>query len=278
MQKYLKHKRNSENGFATATALLLVLSLSLILSAVFMLVFSQYRKASAWERELANEKEIDDFIDEFVTDFQDLRNDIIDNDYSENKAKLIEKYSKHSLFLTDVSTGINIQLLSREILRDRNILYIAEKYKSEYGWINPLYAETEEIKKILDAWDKKNTDDVFPLFCKMPMYNVFEMSDDFILAVLDYFKIPQSSDKLKVLKEAMRNTFFSRDELKKALLLSDTSPVLDFLGIKTGFYKAELKKDDYKIELVIAAVPHRYEKTRDVEKYILVSRKIKRIV
>ena len=62
------------------------------------------------------------------------------------------------------------------------------------------------------------------------------------------------------------------------ILFSDTSPVLDFLGIKTVFYKAELKKDDYRIELIIAAVPYRYEKTRDVQGYTLISRKIKRLV
>lgn len=278
MKRYLRLKRNSNEGFATITALLFILSLSLILSALFMLVFSSSKKISAWEKEIAKEKEIDSFIDEFISDVQELKNDIADNEYSENRMKLIEKYKDYSLTLSDVSTGINKSILSKEILRDRNISRIAEKHKSDYGWINPLYAKSEQIKSVLDDWDAKNTDDVFPLFCKMPLYNIFEMSDDFILAILDYFKIPQSSDKLKTLKEAMRNTSFTREKLKKALLLSDTSPVLDFLGIKSVFYKAELKKDDFKIELIIAAVPYRYEKTRDVQEYMLISRKTKRLV
>ena len=278
MERYLEHKRNSNEGFATITALLFIFSLSLILSALFMLVFSSSKKISAWERGIAKEKEIDSFIDEFISDVQVLRNDIVDSKFAENRTTLIEKYKDYSLTLSDISTGVNKSVFSKEILRDRNISRIAEKHKSDYGWINPLYAEREQIKSVLDNWDAKNTDDVFPIFCKIPLYNIFEMSDDFILAILDYFKIPQSSDKLKTLKEAMRNPSFTREVLKKALLLSDTSSVLDFLGIKSVFYKAELKKDDYKIELIIAAVPYRYEKTRDVQGYTLILRKTKRLV
>ena len=181
MERYLRLKRNSNEGFATITALLLILSLSLILSALFMLVFSSSKKASAWEREIAKEKEIDSFIDEFMDDVQVLKNDIVDSKFAENKTTLIEKYKDYSLTLTDISTGINKSILSKEILRDRNISRIAEKHKSDYGWINPLYANSEQIKSILDDWDAKNTDDVFPIFFFFFLYNIFEMSDDFIL-------------------------------------------------------------------------------------------------
>ena len=145
----------------------------------------------------------------------------------------------------------------------------SDSVETNYGWINPKYADEDLIKSIKNDF---NSEDIFPIINQLPFYNVFEMSNDFLLAVLKFNNIQKPEEKTQAIQNALQQNLDIK-KIREILSVPASHHVFDFIGTKTIFWKATFETDECKVCAVYAAVPDESNQSK-IQKYILVEQHI----
>lgn len=264
--------KKSEEGFSTPVALAVISSLYIITISVVILVHSTERKIGSYQRRvhakayalalLNNVSEEMQLLSKYENGLSD---DVIVNG-------ILSKFSQNNLQLADVSTGINKKFLKKSILENNAIaeyLLQSDSVETNYGWVNPKYADEDLIKSIQNDFNSGNT---FPLINQLPFYNVFEMSNEFLLAVLKFNNIENPEEKTQDIQNALQENL-SIEKIREILSVPANHPVFDFIGTKTIFWKATFETDECKVCAVYGAVPDENNQSK-IQKYILVEQHI----
>ena len=233
--------RENESGFITLSGLIVITILTIMLAGASLFVYTKQKKVLSYKIMYTREKQALALISELEKDIQNLKNDEFDSELSTGLLFLINKYSKLNFNITDASTGINENFISKKILETEEIKELVKRYKNEiktdYGWLNPKISEEKKLEEIHKDFRNK---DIFPLINTLPPFNFYYMNEDFIKAVC----------KICSLKD------FDQDLLS----LYNTNPthkVFDFIGFKTQFWNISSSTDFYNISCIFAAVPEK---------------------
>ncbi len=263
---------NKESGFSTAFALTVIFSLCVITLSFAMIVSADEKKINAYKKNVDERKETDAVILNIEKQIQSLKDFPSDTDEYQIRS-LVSEVCSYDFTVEDVSTGINKNFISSEILENeyirQYILSNEEEAFREYGWINPKFAEKKVIDEVSADYKNKNT---FPLINNMSLLNIHFMSDSFIKAVLEYYKIKNADQKIESIKQKL-NAETTVKELSEIIEVSETHSVFDLIGFKTVFWKIIFETDKYICNTVFAAVPQK-ENQKKIEKYILVKKEV----
>lgn len=263
---------NKESGFSTAFALTVIFSLCVITLSFTMIVSADEKKINAYKKNVDERKEADAVILNIEKQIQSLKDNPSDTDEYQIRS-LVSEVCSYDFTVEDVSTDINKNFISSEILENEYIrqyvLSNEEEAFREYGWINPKFAEKKVIDEVSADFENKNT---FPLINNMPLLNIHFMSDSFIKAVLEYYKIKNAKQKIESIKQKL-NAETTVKELAEILEVSETHSVFDLIGFKTVFWKIIFETDKYRCNAVFAAVPQK-ENQKKIKKYILVKKEV----
>ncbi len=264
--------KNNDDGFSTPLAVTVIFSLSIIALSFSMITATTEKRIDVFKRSIDERKKIDSIIYAIEKEIQPLKHKPSDSDVYEITS-LIRSVFDHDFTVTDVSTGINKNFTSDNILKNKSVRgYIevyGEKAFTEYGWINPKFADSSFIKDITQDFKNKNT---FPLVNSMSRLNIFFMNDDFIKTVLEFYGIKNAKEKTDNLRKTI-NADSTIKEIADALSIEPNHPLFDLIGLKTIFWKVDFETDKSKVYAVFAAVPER-ENHKKIEKYILVKKDI----
>lgn len=264
--------KNKESGFSTAFALTVIFSLCVITLSFAMIVNASEKKISAYKKALDTRKKANSILFRIEEKLQGLKEYPSDIDECQILS-LISVECDYEITVKDVSTGINKNFVSSEILEADTVRkYLAlneEAALTEYGWINPRFTDKSILDEISLDFENINA---FPLINNMPPLNIHFMTDDFIMAVLEYFKIKNREQKLERIREKLNGETSSK-ELAEILGISESHAVFDLIGFKTVFWKINFETDKYGCSAVFAAVPQK-DNQKKIDRYILVEKDI----
>ena len=266
-------KRN-EQGFSTPLAMAVVFSLCVLTLSYSMLVAATERKINSYRLSIDSRKEIDLLITKIVDQMQQLTIENNDMEYSPVLEDIQDKYKDLNLQFADISTAINLKFLNTEILESESFSRYLNNCKdniTDYGWVNSKIANKKVIEEIQQDFNNEN---VAPLVNTLPLYNIHNMDNDFIFAILQYCKISEPEEVLKKLK-FLDESGFNKQEIAKILNITENHLFFDFVGFKTIFWECTFDKCDYKVKAVIAAIPDE-KANNEIKKYILIEKKILR--
>ena len=264
--------KNRESGFSTAFAMTVIFSLCVITLSLAMTVNANEKKISSYKRAVEARREANYILFNMEEKLQDLKE--YPSDIDECRIlSLISGECDYEITVRDVSTGINKNFVSPEILEDEGVRrYMTsseENAFTEYGWINPRFADRTVLDEISADFENKNT---FPLVNNAPPLNIHFMSDDFLKAVLEYFKIKNIEQKLEQIRKKL-NADTTNKELAEILEISGEHAVFDLIGFKTLFWKISFETDRCRCNAVFAAVPQK-DNQKKIDRYILVEKDI----
>ena len=263
---------NRESGFSTAFALTVIFSLCVITLSFAMIVHANEKKISSYKKASDAHKKANYILFDIEEKLQELKEYPSDIDQYQ-VLSLISGECDYDITVKDVSTGINENFVSSEILEDESVRrYMTlnkEAALTEYGWINPKFADKAVLDGISKDFENKNT---FPLTNNTPPLNIHFMTDDFIRAVLEYYKIKNADRKIEIIKEKL-NAETTAKELAEILEISENHAVFDLIGFKTLFWKISFETDKCGCSAVFAAVPQK-DNQKKIDRYILVEKDI----
>lgn len=264
--------KSKESGFSTAFALTVIFSLCVITLSFAMIVNANEKKINSYKSAVEARKKADAIILDIEKQIQSLKEYSSDIDEYQIRS-LVSDVCNYDFIVEDVSTGINKSFVSSEILENESIQqYIISNEETaftEYGWINPKFADKAVLDGISKDFENKNT---FPLTNNTPPLNIHFMTDDFIRAVLEYYKIKNADRKIEIIKEKL-NAETTAKELAKILEVSESHAVFDLIGFKTLFWKISFETDKCGCSAVFAAVPQK-DNQKKIDRYILVEKDI----
>jgi hypothetical protein len=263
----------NDSGFSSPLAMTTIFSLSLIILSLAMLINTGEKKVNSYRKLIHAHRKAESLINEVGNQLQSFCNtecDCIDN----NEIRFLQAlYSENNLIISDISTGINNNILSEEILHNPSLVPFlnlhGDEIQTSYGWINPLYADTQFIDNLRTSY---NTDDLFPLINTMPSLNIFYMSNEFIESILSFYGFTNAESKARTIKENI-TTDTQLSDIASILGVPTSHRIFNLLGTKTAFWNIKMETDMCHINTVFAAVPEK-ENTRSVEKYILIEKKV----
>ena len=263
---------NRESGFSTAFALTVIFSLCVITLSFAMIVNADGKKINSYKKTVDARKEADSIIFSIEKDLQELKE--YPSDIDEYQVlSLISGECDYDIMVKDVSTGINKNFISFEILENERIYqYVISNEETaftEYGWINPKFADKTILDGISRDFENKNT---FPLANNMPPLNIHFMTDEFLKAVLEYSKIKNPDRKIEIVKEKL-NAETTSKELASILEIGENHSIFDLIGFKTLFWKISFETDKCSCNAIIAAVPQK-DNQKKIDKYILIEKDI----
>ncbi len=262
----------SEDGFSTPIAMIVIFSLCLMTLSVIILVYTNEKKLNSYKRRIIAEKKAESLLLDISEKIQLLKDDENDFPGSASIEYFLSKYKQNNLILTDVSTGVNKEFLKAEILESSALKqYLSTEYAqlSEYGWINPKFADDTKIKQIENDFGNNS---FFPVINEFPAYNLFEMNIDFLSAILSFNKISDPENKAEKVKTLSPENL-NIDKLCEILGVQKNHSVFDLLGTKTVFWKVNFETEECITEAVFAVIPQKNDKKK-IEKYVLVERHI----
>ena len=264
--------KSKESGFSTAFALTVIFSLCVITLSFAMIVNANEKKICSYKKAFDARKNANKILFNIEEKLQELKDYPSDIDECQILS-LISMECDYEITVKDVSTGINENFVSSEILEDESVRrYMTlneEVALTEYGWINPRFADKTVLDEISLDFENKNA---FPLINNTPPLNIHFMTDDFIMAVLEYFKIKNGEHKIEQIREKL-NCETSSKELAKILGISESHAFFDLIGFKTLFWKISFETDKCVCSAVFAAVPQK-DNQKKIDRYILVEKDI----
>ncbi len=263
-----------EDGFSSPLAISVIFSLCILICSLCLLLYVVQKKVNAYENYYNNERKVNLLCEEFIKDFQIIKDDEFDSYQSYGFVKLLSEYSNYQIQMKDISTGINLKFLKNEIKDNSTIKYLVDNYGdeiiTEYGWINPKYTENDILSVVRQNFDK---DYVYPLMNELPLYNLYFMNRDFIQSVLKLCEIKNVEEKTDKLQMRIESENLSKSDLAFIFEKDKNEKIFDFLGTKTNFWNVKLNAFGFDSELVIAAVPEK-ENSKKIEKYILLEKNL----
>ena len=264
--------KNFDSGFSTPLAMAAIFSLCILALSFCLLTAANERRMDSYKKLTEERKKIDSIIFDMEEKIQMLKNFSSDSDEHEI-LYLLSSACDFNLSVSDVSTGINKNFISKEILKNKAISDCieinGEDIFAEYGWINPKISDKGIVEQTAKDFEGKNT---FPLINTFPPLNIFNMSGDFIKAVLELCSVKDAENKAELIKDNL-NPDTTEKELAEILEIEENHPVFELLGTKTAFWKVDFETEKARACAVFAAVPEK-ENQRKIEKYILVEKKI----
>lgn len=262
---------NEEDGFSSPLAITVIFSLSLLICSMTLILYVNQKKVNLFNNYYKREKSAESLCKQLIKDFQIIREDKNDSFNSYGIKKLLSEYSSYQIQIKDVSTGINLDFLKKNIKENRSFEYLLNYYGDEittkWGWVNPKYTEIEQLSSIYNDFNKK---DLFPLINEMPLYNVCFMNYDFISAVLELCEVKDNADKAVRICTLAENGNITKEDLIEITQKNENDKIFDFLGTKTTFWEINLEAYNFNIELIVAAVPEK-QNSEKVEKYVLIN-------
>ena len=264
--------KSKESGFSTAFALTVIFSLCVITLSFAMIVNANEKKIYSYKKAFDARKKANKILFNIEEKLQELKEYPSDIDECQILS-LISMECDYEITVKDVSIGINKNFVSPEILEDESVRrYMTlneESALAEYGWINPRFADKTVLDEISLDFENKNA---FPLINNTPPLNIHFMTDDFIMAVLEYFKIKNGEHKIEQIREKLNGETSSK-ELAKILGISESHAFFDLIGFKTLFWKISFETDKCGCSAVFAAVPQK-DNQKKIDRYILVEKVI----
>lgn len=262
----------NDGGFLTLPALAVIFSLSVIALSLCMLTAANERLIGSYKNAVDERKKIDSVIYGMERKMQSLKDSPSDADAYE-VISLLQQSCGYDLRVTDVSTGINRNFVSPDVLSNESVRnYIAlsgDDAFIDYGWMNPSLAAGSVLEEAAKDFDGRG---MFPLINGLAPFNVHFMSGDFLSAVLKLCGIRDAERKAEVVRENLSSDM-TAGELAGVLEVSPGHPFLGLVGTKTSFWKVDFETDRAVASAVFAAVPERNDQ-RKIERYILVEKKI----
>jgi len=263
---------NRESGFSTAFALTVIFSLCLITFSAAMISAVNDKKINSYKKALEERKEAVRIILKIEEVIQAMKETSCDPDiYGINS--LIASVCSYDFTVKDISTGINKNFISRRILESKPVNeYISVAgvdVFTEYGWINPEYADKEFLEDVKKDFDNNS---IFPLVNRLPPLNIYFMDTAFIKTVFDWFKIKDSRKKAELIVENLKAETDVK-ELAAVLDVNENHPVFNLIGFKTLFWKVAFETKQYSCNCVFAAISEA-DSPKKIEKYILIEKEI----
>lgn len=260
-------------GFSSVYALTMILSLFLVVVALAGFFMVNLRTTERIEDVYRHERIAKAVLSDILEDMQamkDIPSDCINN---LDLLGIIKKYESYSLEVSDVSTGINEVFLSGEVLNSLDVDLLVEEagknFKSSYGWVNADYVERDFLSSLQE---EHGLTDLFPLVNRFPLNNVNFMEEKHIEAVLNYFDVKAINDKkVKILQN--QETGITEEMLLTILDCSKEDKILDFMGVKTSFWKIKMEIEGLSVMAIVAAIPKK-EDQRKVSEYVLIEERI----
>lgn len=264
--------KNYDDGFSTLLAMTAIFSLCILALSFCLLTAANERRMDSYKKLIEERKRIDSAIFDMEEKIQMLKDSPSDSNEHEI-LYLLSSACDFNLSISDVSTGINKNFISKEIIKNKAISDCikinGEDIFAEYGWINPKVSNKAIVEQTSKDFEGKNT---FPLVNTFPPLNIFNMSGNFIKAVLELCGIKNAEKKTELIKDNL-NPDTTEKELAEILKIEENHPVFELLGTKTAFWKIDFETEKARACAVFAAVPEK-ENQRKIEKYILVEKKI----
>lgn len=228
--------KNYDSGFSTPLAMAAIFSLCILALPFCLATAANEKRMDSYRKLIEERKRIDSVVFDMEEKIQPLKDSPSDSDGHEI-LHLLSSACDYDLSVSDVSTGINKNFTSKEILKSKAISGCIEAngegILAEYGWINPNVSGKAVIEQIEKGFEGKDT---FPLVNTFPPLNIFNMSGDFIKAVLELCGIKDAEKKTELTKDSL-NPGTTAKELAEILGAGENHPVFDLLGTKTAFWK-----------------------------------------
>lgn len=263
--------KHYDGGFSTPLAMAAIFSLCILALPFCLATAANEKRTDSYRKLIEERKKIDSVIFDMEKRIQPLKDSPSDSDGHEIM-HLLSSACDFELSVSDASTGINKNFTSKVILKSKAISGCIEADRedifAEYGWINPKFSGKAVIEQAEKDFEGKGT---FPLINTFPPLNIFNMSGDFIKAVLGLCRIKDAEKKTELIKGSL-NPDTTIKELAEILGVGENHPVFDLLGTKTAFWKIGFETEKARACAVFAAVPEK-ENQRKIEKYILAEKK-----
>lgn len=264
-----------EDGFTIPSFLFITFSLSVMVIAIASLVNSYNKKIEVIKDSYYDENCANTMLQDILDDFQSLANIETDNSRNEIFGFLHNKYLENNIVIKDVSTSINRNFLSKEILNNKYIqeycLNKSNEFFTDYGWINTKCIDSASLLEIKKTF---NFNDLYPLVNSLPLYNVNYMNEDFLLTILNTFKIDNAKEKAKNIIINCNEKDLEKEDLLKLLNVNSSNQVMFFLGTKTTFWNITFETNKCNVKAILAGVPFKTDKIFNIEKYILIEKTI----
>lgn len=268
----------ADEGYSSPFVLAVIFYISFITMAASLMVCAVRTRIASIGHQYDSDGKAFSLFSQFLEDMQGMVEEKGDSPFSSGYLSLLDKYQNCSIDMKDISTGINPSTMGKILDSNMRIMDLIDVYgkdiEKEYGWINPTIANTDQVISVLDDFELSNVEDLFPLANVLPVCNVHFMQEEFIEAILESYKIPNYSMKARKLFMEAAKSVLDENRIKEIVDVDDSASVLNFIGSRTSFWSIHLETDDRNIDSVVAAVPFREEKTRDVEKYISLKRRV----
>jgi hypothetical protein len=263
----------NDSGFSSPLAMTTIFSLSLIIISLAMLISTSEKRIKSYNKLINANSNAESLIREVGTQLQSFCNatcDYMDNDEIRFLQTL---FPDNNLIISDVSTGINNDIINENLRNNPSLTTFLNLYGDEiqtsYGWINPIIADIQFVETLKASY---NTDDLFPLINTMPPLNIFYMSYEFIELILSFYGFTDAESKARTIKENI-TTDTQLSDIAAILGVPSNHRIFNLLGTKTAFWNIKMETDMCYINAVFAAVPEK-ENSRNVEKYILVEKMV----
>lgn len=260
----------NEYGFATPIAMAAISSLCIMVLSSAMLVAASERKIFAYQNTVFSEKEAEERIEAIGIAMQVLKDEPYDDLSRVNF--LSDSFSGNDFCMEDVSTGVNVQFLKKEIIESS----LMQKYlagenamRSAYGWMHPKCSDNEMLEAVAEDFGVRNP---FPIVNAFPLYNLHEMDAEFLAAVLAYCKIVNPENAAETIRRKPAEEI-TMAELCDILNVTERHTVFDFIGLKTAFWKISFETARCDVEAIFAAIPEK-DDPRKIAKYALVEKSI----
>lgn len=269
---------NKREGFSTPPLLLIIFSLCVMLLAIATVINSRNQKLKAYKKYYEKKDEAECILENVLENFQVLKDEKVDNERSFGIQSVLEKNNEYSLCVKDISTGINKRFLDKKIIENEEIQKLCDFYVediiTDYSWCNKNVCGDAVVKKIQNEFEENDVGIFFPLVNELSLFNVYNMSEPFIFAILKLCDIPNAKEKANELYTKCLYEDIDKKEIAKVLEVSESNIVTNYLGCKTTFWKVYFETEFFIVQAVIAGVPYKKEKVTEIEKYILIEKEI----
>lgn len=254
---------NKDEGFMTLTGILIIFFLSILLSVLCSLVYSNRKYIDAYQSELEKKEKCKLILKDIISDLNRLKYE--ESDYYELDIikEIFRKYEDKKFVMKDCSSNINVNFFKKDFLENedvKNYLYLKQSENQiYYGWINKNWSDEETRKKIDKEFDGKN----LVIINEMPLINIYMCDLELLDVIANYFKIKNYEKNKYELYELINQKKINKENIKKILSVSDNSMIFEILGTKTSFWNISFSESGKRVNAVIAAIPESKDKIKE---------------
>ncbi|MBQ3023940.1 MAG: hypothetical protein IJD23_01355 [Spirochaetaceae bacterium] len=297
-------KNKLENGTGELTTFTILLLICVMIITSFHLVFNIKYLLNKKIIKYDKLEKINLVVNEIEKDFDFLKKDDFDSDFSSGILYIKNKYSMYNFIIKDISSGYNINSLPQEfiiskdfeklmlipnneldvykqILEKNKFIKSKEKLKnclsefgkeniSFYGWVNKNFTDC----KLFNLIEKK--DNKFPVLNSIPLSNIYFLHPDILKIFISnpIFKINNPEEKFEKLQDFINSkNILNKEILIEILEIKKDNKILHILGNKTQFWEILFTIENINVNLIVAGFP-KDENSNKIEYYKIIERNI----